>query len=153
VPQVSAFSSTAVKRLRARRTRRLLLILAALVVVLIAIALLPQGQHRGGLTVPTAARSGEGDPTGAVRGVLRGVRTGTRVCFTLEAPQGHVLLVLPPGWSADTSLRLHDAGGQTRATAGATMTFLGTPGAIGTAPGCTGAGRLWYTTDVRLPSR
>jgi hypothetical protein len=33
------------------------------------------------------------------------------------------------------------------------MAFLGTPGATGTPPGCSGSGRLWYVSDVRLPTQ
>ena len=101
--------------------------------------------------MPTAARSGDGKATGVVQGVLRGARSGDRVCFSVDALQGHVLLVLPPGWSADADLRLLDPYGQTRAKAGASASFLGTPGAVGTVPGCTTPGRIWYTTEVRRP--
>ncbi|MGN6742776.1 MAG: hypothetical protein ACTHJL_05695 [Amnibacterium sp.] len=146
-------SSIAVQRLRARRLRRMLLLLAVLVVAVIGASLLPQGQHAGAYRVPTSDRAGSGTPTGVVQGPLRAARSGGTVCFTVAASQGRVLLVSPPGWSADRSLRLLDAGGQTRATDGATMAFLGTPGATGALPGCSGTGRLWYVDDVRLPSQ
>jgi hypothetical protein len=150
---VSGFSSTAVKRLRARRVRRLLLIIGVLLVVLIGVALLPQGGHRGPLAVATSARSGTAAPIGVVQGALLAARDGRRVCYSIDSAQGRVLLVFPPGWSADTALRLLDDTGQTRATAGARMSFLGTPGGTGTVPGCRGGGRLWYASDVRLPTQ
>lgn len=150
---MSGLSSVAVKRLRARRLRRLLTILAVLVAALVLVALLPQGQHHGGYAVPTSDRAAQLAPTGVVQGPLHAERSGSTVCFSVDAAQGRVLLVLPPGWSADRSLRLLDAGGQTRAMAGATMAFLGAPGTTGALPGCSGTGRLWYTSDVRLPTQ
>ena len=143
------FEGPGARRLRARRLRRLVIVLGALAVALVVVALLPQERHSGSLAVPTAARSGEGKATGVVQGVLHGARSGNRVCFSVEALQGHVILVLPPGWSADADLRLLDPYGQPRATAGASTSVLGAPGADGTAPGCATPGRLWYTTEVR----
>jgi hypothetical protein len=63
-----------------------------------------------------------------------------------------VLLEFPNGWSADRGLRLLDAAGQTRVRPGTVMAFLGAPGAVGTVAGCSGTGRIWTVTDVRLPS-
>jgi hypothetical protein len=145
--------AVAVRRIRARRLRRLLLLIGVLVAALLVVALLPQGQHRGAFTVATSARSADGAPSGVAQGVLRAARSGNRVCFSVDAAQGRVLLVLPPGWSADTELRLLDAAGQARATAGVRTAFLGSPGATASLPGCAATGRLWYTRDVRLPSR
>jgi hypothetical protein len=145
------FEGAGARRLRARRLRRLVIVLGVLAVALVIVALLPQDRRSGSLAVPTSARSGDGKATGVVQGVLHGARSGNRACFTVEALQGHVILVLPPGWSADADLRLLDAYGQTRVKAGVSTSFLGTPGAFGAVPGCAAPGRLWYTTDVRRP--
>lgn len=148
---MSALHPAAAARLAARRRRRLLLTLGALVLVLVGVALLPQGHGSGGLTVATSARA-SGTPSGVAQGVLTGTRSGDRACFTVATRSGTVLLVLPPGWSADSRLHLIDVGGGDRAHPGATMGFLGTPGAVGSLPGCAVRGRLWYTTDVVLPT-
>ena len=143
----------AVRRMRARRLRRLLLIIGVLVLVLLGVALLPQGQHRGTLSVATVDGGAGQAPTGVAQGVVTATRSGDRACFAVAAAQGRVLLVLPPGWSADDRLQLLDDAGQTRVRPGATMAFLGSPGAVGRVPGCSGTGRIWTVTDVRLPSR
>ena len=140
----------AVRRLRVRRIRRLILAVGVLLLALVVVALLPQGLHRGALTVATAHSAG--DASGVVQGRVSATRSGDRACFGLAAAQGPVLLVFPPGWSADPSLRLLDTAGQTRLRPGAVMAFLGAPGAVGTVPGCSGTGRIWTVTDVRLPS-
>ncbi|HEV7624818.1 MAG TPA: hypothetical protein VGO26_11820 [Amnibacterium sp.] len=143
----------AVRRLRVQRVRRLLLIIGVLVLALGGVALLPQGQHRGTFRVATSDRNAGHGPTGVVQGRVTATRSGDRVCFSVAAAQGRVLLVLPRGWSADDRLRLLDDAGQALVPPGAVMAFLGAPGSIGTVAGCTGEGRIWYVTDVRLPSR
>ena len=140
----------AVRRARVRRVRRLLLALGVLLLALVAVALLPQGLHRGGLAVATADVAS--DASGVVQGRVSAARNGDRACFAVAAVQGRVLLVFPPGWSADTGLRVRDAAGQTRLRPGTVMAFLGSPGAVGGVPGCSGTGRIWTVTDVRLPS-
>jgi phosphotransferase system glucose/maltose/N-acetylglucosamine-specific IIC component len=140
----------AVRRLRVRRIRRLLLAVGVLVLALVGVALLPQGLHRGALTVATVDRAG--DANGVAQGRVSATRSGDRACFAVAAAQGPMLLVFPSGWSADTGLRLLDAAGQTRVRPGTVMAFLGSPGAVGTVSGCPGTGRIWTVTDVRLPS-
>jgi hypothetical protein len=149
---VSAFE-VAVRRMRERRLRRLLLTIGVLVLALAGVALLPQGQHPGVLAVATSDRSGRSAPNGVVQGPVTATRSGHLVCFSVAAAQGRVLLELPPGWSADARLRLLDASGQTRVRPGAAMAFLGSPGSVGAVPGCSGTGRIWFVSDVRLPSR
>jgi len=140
----------AVRRLRVRRIRRLILTVGVLLLALVGVALLPQGLHRGALTVATA--DGAAPASGVVQGRVSATRSGDRACFSVAAAQGRVLLEFPEGWSADTGLRLLDAAGQTRVRPGTVMAFLGVPGAVGTVPGCAGSGRIWTVTDVRLPS-
>lgn len=140
----------AVRRLRVRRVRRLLLAVGVLLLALVGVALLPQGLHRGALTVATV--HGPRDALGVVQGRVSAIRSGDRACFTVSAAQGRVLLAFPAGWSADTGLRLRDAAGQTRARPGTVLAFLGAPGGVGTVAGCSGTGRIWDVTDVRLPS-
>jgi hypothetical protein len=140
----------AVRRLRVRRIRRLLLAVGVLLLALAGVALLPQGLHRGALTVATA--DGAGDASGVAQGRVSATRSGDRACFTVAAAQGRVLLEFPNGWSADRGLRLLDAAGQTRVRPGTVMAFLGAPAAVGTVAGCSGTGRIWTVTDVRLPS-
>jgi hypothetical protein len=141
---------TAVRRLRVRRIRRLLIAVGVLLLALVGVAMLPQGLHRGALTVATV--DGHGKASGVVQGRLAATRSGDRACFTVAAAQGRVLLEFPAGWSADSGLRLLDAAGQTRARPGTVLAFLGAPGAVGTVAGCRGTGRVWAVTDVRLPS-
>jgi hypothetical protein len=139
--------------MRARRTRRLQLIIGVLVLALVAVALLPQGRHAGGLAVATSERSAGRPPSGVAQGAVTATRSGDRVCYSVSATQGRVLLVLPPGWSADDRLRLLDDAGGTRVRPGARMAFLGSPGPVGTVPGCSGTARIWFVSDVRLPAR
>jgi hypothetical protein len=141
----------AVRRLRVRRIRRLLLAVGVLLLALAGVALLPQGLHRGALTVATADDDA-GDASGVAQGRVSATRSGDRACFTVAAAQGRVLLEFPNGWSADRGLRLLDAAGQTRVRPGTVMAFLGAAGAVGTVAGCSGTGRIWTVTDVRLPS-
>lgn len=140
----------AVRRLRVRRIRRLLVAVGVLLLALVGVALLPQGLHRGALTVATV--DGARDASGVVQGRVSASRSGDRACFTVASTQGPVLLEFPSGWSADIGLRLLDAAGQTRVRPGTVMAFLGAPGAIGAIAGCSGTGRVWTVTDVRLPS-
>jgi hypothetical protein len=150
---MSGLDSTIARRLRARRIRRLLVALGALVVALVVVALVPQGNARGGYAVPTDPRIGGAVQTvGVVQGRLAAERRGDRVCYSVATPQGPRLLVLPPGWTADARLALRDASGGLRARPGATMAFLGAPAGSGTVPGCAATGVRWDTTDVRLPS-
>lgn len=152
MPSVTGFD-VAVRRMRAKRLRGLLLTLGVLVLVLLAVALLPQGQRHGTLAVATSDRLAGRPPAGVVQGAVGVTRDGTRACVSVAAAQGRVLLVLPPGWSADARLQLLDGAGQVRARPGVAMAFLGSPGGVGPVPGCAGTGRVWYVTDVRLPSR
>ena len=139
-------------RLRARRRRRLLWLIGGLVALLVLVAALPRGHRSRALTVPTDARIGTAVARGVVQGVARATRTGTRVCFWVDAPAGRVFLVFPDGWSADARLTLRDSAGASRTRSGTVTAFLGRPGPPGAPGGCTGAGRRWLTTDVRLPA-
>jgi hypothetical protein len=150
---MSGLDSTTARRLRTRRIRRLLIGLGALVVALVLVALLPQGASRGTYSVPTDPRIGRAvGAVGVVQGPLTAERRGDRVCYSVATAHGLRLLVLPPGWTADTRLALRDAGGGLRARPGAVMAFLGAPAGSGAVAGCAGRGVRWATTVVRLPT-
>ncbi len=137
-----------VRRLRRRSLIRRVVLLGALLGVLVLSALLWPRQQTGALRVPTTGA--EPRTAGVVRGQLDASRQGDLVCFRVATDADDALLVLPTGWSADEQRALLDRSGAAVAQPGDTVLVTGTPGDVGSVPGCTGEGRVWAVASVSL---